>query len=160
MSFEAALSGGCQCGAVRYRAARMEQYVVCHCRMCQKAFGNYFAPLVVVDGLEWTRGEPSFFRSSNKARRGFCAECGTPLCYLGEDGTYEMSGGSFDDPSFAVPEKQINTGARLAVYDTLPDIPHQTNLDGEASFNASVVTCQHPDHDTSAWPMPKGGDDA
>ena len=39
-------SGGCQCGAVRY-ALYAEPYDthICHCRMCQKAFGAYYAPL-------------------------------------------------------------------------------------------------------------------
>ena len=38
------LTGGCQCGAVRYAllAAPSEPHL-CHCRMCQKAFGSYFA---------------------------------------------------------------------------------------------------------------------
>ena len=31
-------TGGCQCGAVRYRAtAMLDNAHVCHCRMCQKA---------------------------------------------------------------------------------------------------------------------------
>ena len=40
-------TGGCQCGAVRYslRAARLGSRI-CHCRMCQKAFGGFFGPLV------------------------------------------------------------------------------------------------------------------
>ena len=40
------LTGGCQCGAVRY--ALHEEPTsphICHCRMCQKAFGSFFAPL-------------------------------------------------------------------------------------------------------------------
>ena len=40
------ITGGCQCGAVRY--ALHEQPTgpsICHCRMCQKAFGSFFAPL-------------------------------------------------------------------------------------------------------------------
>ena len=41
------ITGGCQCGAVRYRiTAPLENPHICHCRMCQKAFGNYFAALV------------------------------------------------------------------------------------------------------------------
>ncbi len=35
-----ALTGGCQCGAVRFRAAHLGRASLCHCRMCQKAFGN------------------------------------------------------------------------------------------------------------------------
>ena len=41
------LSGGCQCGRVRY-SARLESddAYLCHCRMCQKATGSIFAGLV------------------------------------------------------------------------------------------------------------------
>ena len=79
------LTGGCQCGAVRFEVAEdgLRTASICHCRMCQKAFGSFFAPLVSVDqaALAWTRGEPRRWRSSNHVRRGFCADCGTPLTY-------------------------------------------------------------------------------
>jgi hypothetical protein len=58
-------SGGCQCGAVRFRVVgRLADASICHCRMCQKAFGAYFAPLVSVRGaaFAWTRGEPNLPR--------------------------------------------------------------------------------------------------
>ena len=74
-----ALTGGCQCGAVRFSARRLGRASICHCRMCQKAFGSFFGPLVTAFGVSWTRGEPGWFQSSNKVRRGFCAQRGTPL---------------------------------------------------------------------------------
>ena len=38
---------GCQCGAVRFRVeGTLDDASVCHCRMCQKAFGGFYAPLV------------------------------------------------------------------------------------------------------------------
>ena len=47
-----AMSGGCQCGAVRFRAeALSDNPHVCHCRMCQKAAGNLFGARVGVPGL-------------------------------------------------------------------------------------------------------------
>src|SRR5690554_6087573 len=61
------VSGGCQCGAVRYHASQMlDNSHLCHCRMCQKAVGNIFAALVAApdEKLVWTRGEPSVWRSS------------------------------------------------------------------------------------------------
>ena len=75
-------TGGCQCGAVRFRIrGELGRPSICHCRMCQKAFGSFFGPLVSANGLRWTRGEPKRFASSNLIRRGFCADCGTPLTY-------------------------------------------------------------------------------
>lgn len=53
-------TGGCQCGAIRFRVSGdIKDLSICHCRMCQKAFGAYYAPLVSVRGtdFEWTRGE-------------------------------------------------------------------------------------------------------
>ena len=74
-------TGGCQCGAVRYTLyAEPTNPHACHCRMCQKAFGNFFAPLAGVppSDFAWLRGTPGIFKSSEAAERGFCRDCGTP----------------------------------------------------------------------------------
>ena len=101
------VTGGCQCGAVRYRSnALMDNAHICHCRMCQKAVGNVFAALVGApnDELVWTRGTPATFASSDLAERGFCAACGTPLFYRTIGGTRTgLTIGSLDDPSVAPP---------------------------------------------------------
>mgnify|MGYP006200096753 CR=1 FL=1 len=89
------VEGGCQCGAVRFLVTGdLKDASICHCRMCQKAFGAYYAPLVSTRGavLEWTRGEPKRFQSSNVVRRGFCADCGTPLTYEAPDGVAVAAG--------------------------------------------------------------------
>lgn len=101
-------TGGCQCGAVRFRIdGALGSASICHCRMCQKAFGNFYAPLVSVDEakLEWTRGEPKRFRSSNHVQRGFCPECGTPLTYEAPDGV-ALAIGAFDAPEEVEPTVQ------------------------------------------------------
>jgi hypothetical protein len=64
------ITGGCQCGAVRFRADALGRAAICHCRMCQKQFGHFYAPLITSYDVTWTRGEPQWFRSSNLARRG------------------------------------------------------------------------------------------
>ena len=82
MSEAKVLTGGCQCGAIRYAVkGELDNPSICHCRMCQKAFGSFFAPLVgtPVPDFEVTRGTLSIFRSSDAVERGFCANCGTPL---------------------------------------------------------------------------------
>ena len=66
------LTGGCQCGRVRYATSVLPDDVsVCHCRMCQKAVGGPFIALALVhpDQITWTRGKPASFRSSTIATR-------------------------------------------------------------------------------------------
>src|SRR6516165_10171399 len=97
------LTGGCQCGAVRYRVeATPTGTSVCHCRMCQKAGGAPFMAFadVPTEAFVVTRGALATFRSSEIAERGFCAACGTPLTYRLLDGGYtEVTLGSFADPA-------------------------------------------------------------
>ena len=97
------LTGGCQCGAVRYRVeATPTGTSVCHCRMCQKAGGAPFMAFadVLTEAFVVTRGALATFRSSQIAERGFCAACGTPLTYRLLDGGHtEVTLASFDDPN-------------------------------------------------------------
>src|SRR5690606_29156263 len=93
-------SGGCQCGAVRYRFSQKPSSAhVCHCRMCQKAFGAFYAPLVggPKTAFAVTRGEIAIFMSSDLAARGFCRDCGTPLSFAFIDSEWiSVSIGSLD----------------------------------------------------------------
>ncbi|MGI9402448.1 MAG: GFA family protein [Rhizobiaceae bacterium] len=148
------ITGGCQCGAVRYSASRLGRASICHCRMCQKAFGNFYGPLVTVFELKWTRGKPAEYASSNKAKRGFCSQCGTPLTY-DWGGEPELAIGSLDDPELAPPAVQVNPADKLSYTDALPDLPTRKD-DGNAAaagFKAAITSFQHPDHDTDSWPQ-------
>jgi hypothetical protein len=131
------ITGGCQCGRVRYtvQADPAEAYL-CHCKMCQRATGGVAAAFVQVlqADLEW-HGEPDWYDSSPIAQRPFCANCGSPLGFRFRDGTtkIDLTVGSFDDPSifrpkhhFAVEslhEAWLDTSAlprhRAADYDVL-----------------------------------------
>jgi hypothetical protein len=149
-------SGGCQCGAVRFRVTgALGDASVCHCRMCQKAMGAFYAPLVSIrDGsLEWTRSKPAWFQSSNHARRGFCAKCGTPLAYDAPDGL-ALTIASFDNPTDIVPLVQWGSEGKLPYADRIHSLPsRKTEEDMEdAPFLAELVSHQHPDHDTETWP--------
>jgi hypothetical protein len=153
---EQAMSGGCQCGAVRYRfTGKPGNASICHCRMCQKAFGSLGAPLVSLSAaeLEWTRGKPSEFRSSPPVARGFCAKCGTPL-YMRDDGDahYEIAIGTLDDPNLTPPTKQVGVESELEWFRTLSSLPRQRTSDYNSPEKlASYRSRQHPDHDTEAW---------
>ena len=143
-------TGGCQCGAVRYRSQSLSAASICHCRMCQKAFGNFYAPLVTSKNLQWTRGEPKYFKSSDKVTRGFCGDCGTPLTY-DWGGDVEIAIATLDDPTQAPPVTQVNTTDKLAFVDHLHQLPVRNNSAGESSFMDDLRSHQHPDHDTDHW---------
>ena len=146
-------TGGCQCGAVRYAfAGEPVDPHICHCRMCQKAFGGFFAPLagVPLSRLTWSRREPSYFRSSNTAERGFCAACGTPLTfrYLDSD-LINVSIGSLDSPAEVQPGKQYGTESRLPWFGELTALPAvRTQDDLPSDMRDRLISAQHPDCDT------------
>jgi hypothetical protein len=149
-------SGGCQCGAVRFRVeGALGEASVCHCRMCQKAAGNFYLPLVSVRGarLQWTRGAPKKFQSSNLVKRGFCADCGTPLTYEAPDGI-ALAIAAFDEPQAIAPAIQWGIEAKLPYVDAVSALPGKDTMADEAAmpFLAELVSYQHPDHDTDQWP--------
>lgn len=148
-------TGGCQCGAVRFRVeGDPDSSSICHCRMCQKAFGAYYAPLVSVREVDfsWTRGEPKRFQSSDVVRRGFCADCGTPLTYEAPDGM-AIAAGAFDDPSAFPPSIQWGVEKKIGFVDrlhTLPAVATEEDLTS-VDYLLNLTSYQHPDHDTPDW---------
>ncbi len=152
MSEPQSYAGGCQCGAVRYiiRGELLDPHI-CHCRMCQKAFGSFFAPLVGFerDQIEWTHGTPAIYRSSTIAERGFCRDCGTPLT-LGDLGSPKLSVsiGSLDKPERVKPGRQCGMERRMPWFGELADLPgSRTEDDTPAEILAELKTNQHPDHE-------------
>ena len=159
MSEDARITGGCQCGAVRY--ALHEQPTgahICHCRMCQKAFGSFFAPLAGVEqrAFELTRGELAIFKSSDPTERGFCRNCGTPLTIHDVDSPrIAVSIGSLDEPEHIEPAKQYGIEARLSWFGKLPTLPGDKTTEEDSPELAGKIAAsnhQHPDHDTDWWP--------
>lgn len=103
MAMTRIMTGGCQCGRVRYEAEiASDDAYWCHCHMCQKATGGIAAAFVQVSpaAVRWLSA-PDWYQSSPIARRPFCAACGSPLGFAWADGTGDMdlTIGSFDDPS-------------------------------------------------------------
>ncbi|SES14169.1 GFA family protein [Rhizobium sp. NFR03] len=150
-------AGGCQCGAVRFRVeGALGDASVCHCRMCQKASGSFYMPLVSVRQakLVWIRGQPKHFQSSNHVRRGFCADCGTPLTYEAPDGA-ALAIATFDAPEGIAPVIQWGTEAKLPCVDGIRDLPEQDTMADitAAPFLSTLVSYQHPDHETDDWPL-------
>ena len=75
-------TGGCLCGAIRYRVSGAPLRVgLCHCGQCRRQTGSALPSFVTwpLDRLELTKGKPAAFRVSEIATREFCGDCGSPL---------------------------------------------------------------------------------
>ena len=113
-------SGGCACGAIRYKcSAEPIASINCHCRDCQRSSGTAFSSVVVVpaSAVKLLNGEPKYHavqaESGNLVRRGFCAECGSPL-FAGtsiRSDILAIKAGSLDDPSWFKPKVDIWTAS-------------------------------------------------
>jgi hypothetical protein len=146
------LTGGCQCGAVRYRLdAEPSGANICHCRMCQKAAGSPFMAFAGVpnDQFVVTRGALGTFASSAAVERGFCAGCGTPLTFrgLGSD-RISVTIGSLDDPNAVTPSIQIGIESQMHwLMDALGRPAVTTDQWLESKKIAAIQNRQHPDEE-------------
>lgn len=157
-------SGGCQCGAVRYRVSeRPANPCICHCRMCQKQFGSFFGAFALThpDHFHLTRGQPAWFQSSDDAKRGFCRDCGTPLLYQYlSSPQIAIALGSLDRHSDLKPETQLGTESREPWFADLHLLPAIGSGEGDNGYGDTperfekirLSSRQHPDHDTDHWP--------
>lgn len=153
-------TGGCQCGAVRYRVDGPVRHAsICNCRMCQKALGNLMAPFASFAApVQWTRGKPSYFQSSGHVKRGFCRNCGTPLTYQTGDGNPSLTIGSFDRPNAIMPTVEFARDNRHPVFAHYDDLVEEPlgSTDEERDLLAILRSYQHPDQDTTVWTPPSG----
>jgi hypothetical protein len=120
------LTGGCQCGAVRYRVpGKPLRASVCYCRMCQRASGGPFMAFMrhAAADVVWT-GHPAIFKSSTFVERGFCAACGTPLTYRWVEGpNVSLTLNSLDDPEAVRPELRYSAETGVSWCSTLEGLP-------------------------------------
>ncbi len=125
---EAVFSGGCLCGAVRYRAAGpMRGASICHCSMCRKAGGAPYMAFVTVQRahIGYEGAEPTLYRSSDIASRGFCARCGTALTWESDRSRDEvdLAIATLDDPAAIPPLDQIFTADAVGWAQDLTGLP-------------------------------------
>jgi hypothetical protein len=161
---EIRLSGGCQCGAVRFALhSQPTRPAICYCRMCQKAAGNVFGSFAGVNtgDFELTRGEITWWVSSSGGERGFCRNCGTPLAWRNPEHTWtSMTIGSFDEPAKVKPIYAYGAeGVVPWLHEVMALVPTPTGVatpqskaKGDPHYELIRQTNhQHPDHDTVDW---------
>jgi hypothetical protein len=104
MSSSEVFTGGCLCGAIRYRStAAPVRGVICHCPMCRRHSGAPALSFVhfPANAFVWERGAPKLYQSSEFAQRGFCENCGSTLSMHEEILADRMlvAVGSLDEPN-------------------------------------------------------------
>lgn len=142
------LHGGCQCRRHRYTVTleKPEGYF-CHCRMCQQAFGNIFATFINVraDDVRWDPAPPTWYASSRIARRGFCANCGTPLAFQFLDGEYmDLAVGSLDEPNRIHPTEHTGVESRVASWHEPVKLP-ESRIEDNQQIRARWEAAYGPD---------------
>ncbi len=127
-------SGGCFCGAVRYKAeVSLHEAYYCHCRTCHKLSGTPAQVDVFVKPgtLRFTKEEPKFFQTSPFAKSGFCQHCGSRLVYISteKDDWTSVMVGSLDHPEHVVPREHICVESQLPWYKLADNLPRSRSED-------------------------------
>jgi hypothetical protein len=121
-------TGGCLCGAIRYRVSAEPRVHYCHCDMCRRATGSAFAVLAWLPSasVTWLDKEPARRKSSPIAERGFCRDCGSPLTLVYDAAQDEIAlhVGTFDNPAELEPRYNYGSSQRLAWVCCGIDLPH------------------------------------
>ena len=118
----ASVTGGCQCGAVRYRVSGERLgFFICHCRECQKQSASAFGISVLFRraAFQVTRGAPKWWSRATDSGHtldcAFCPDCGSRLWH---EGAYfpekiVVKGGSLDTPPDLASAVHIWTSRKL-----------------------------------------------
>lgn len=119
--------GSCLCGAITFTVeGDLPQPDICHCGRCRKHSGHCLASTDVPKFALNISGENSlsWFQSSEKIRRGFCAQCGSSLFWEPSHRDWiAIAMGAFDGPTGTTAKMHIfvaNKGDYYEIADGLP----------------------------------------
>ena len=117
----------CLCGAVSIDVdATLTAPNACHCSMCRKQSGHYWASVDVPKTAMTTHGAENvtWYKASEKVRRGFCKTCGSYLFFdaLFQDWT-AIAMGAFDGLTGAKLAMHIFTDDKGDYYDIADGLP-------------------------------------
>lgn len=110
-------TGGCLCGAVRYRFTEEPRAVsLCHCTHCQKLSGGGFTLNLIIREQDYSQeGSTAFYEDSGDSghpvQRYFCGTCGSQIFakIASAPGKIVLKGGTLDHPDTFPPKAEIYT---------------------------------------------------
>ncbi|WAJ29262.1 GFA family protein [Antarcticirhabdus aurantiaca] len=121
-------TGGCRCGAIRYRVDGQPAHsALCHCADCRRSAG---APMVGWALFPRERvaieGTPVTYESSPGTFRQFCGTCGTGLFFVNEavfPDQIDIQFATLDDPDALPPQARIQTAEAAAWFARFGELP-------------------------------------
>lgn len=115
------------CGAVAFNViGDMRPAIACHCTQCRKTSGHYWsATEVPTENLRLTKDTGlQWYRSSDKARRGFCNICGSSLFWEPDmGGTTSIGCGTLSLPTGLSTQEHIYMADKGDYYDINDGLP-------------------------------------
>lgn len=140
-------TGGCLCGAVRYRiTGPLRPVVACHCHQCRRTSGHYAAATRVAaehftldrdDGLRW-------YESSPGIHRGFCGVCGSSLLWQPHRGSVGIMAGTLDGPTGLRIAGHIHTATAGDYYTIDPALPQSPGDSDADALEPGASTSTDP----------------
>ena len=117
----------CLCGGIQLKTKGPLRHVSnCHCRQCMKTHGNYAAYTNALEkDIKFIKKRTlKWFKSSKKARRGFCNKCGASIFFkfLGSE-DISIAAGMFQNPTKLKTTKNIFVKGKLDYYELNSKLP-------------------------------------
>ena len=136
-------TGGCVCGAVRFRATLKTAVIdACHCGQCQRWTGGgpHFA--VSVDAVAFEdEAAIATYRASNWGERGFCRTCGSTLYWKMQGRPlHSVAVGLLDDPTGLTVGEEIFVDRRPDWLPAWPDASQSTEAEEFAKLEKALET--------------------
>ena len=127
------VSGGCYCGAVRFRAKDVSPEVTeCHCSQCRMQSGHRYASTggktsdLEIEGAD----KITWFRASPEGERGFCSVCGSTLFWKSfEEDFCGILAAAVDEPNDLQVTKHIFVESKGGYYEIADDLPQFEGYD-------------------------------
>ena len=120
--------GRCLCGAVAFEVhGPLRPVVACHCGQCRRWSGHHVAATAARRAdVRFNADEAlTWFRSSARAKRGFCRICGSSLFWSEDDApNMSISAGALDPPTGLHTVANIMVEDKSDYYELDPDLPH------------------------------------
>lgn len=124
-------SGGCLCGGVRYAVhGPLRPVAVCHCGMCRRFHGHVgaYTNVALADVVFENNATLAWYRSSDKAQRGFCRNCGSSLFWQADGSArIAIAAGTLDTPTGLTTVAHINVASAGDYYTIDGDLPKHPN---------------------------------